>query len=356
MKKVLIAAGCVVFSVMSSSKTMAADLKFDQLFSFGDSLSDTGNLFTLSTTFPGGPFPVTTVAGSTQPAYSPGRFSNGDIWVDYFSKQIGQQTPTPFASLNPTTIPAGGVNFAFGGAQTGKENSPPNFPKEFKIPGVLGQVGLFQQNSPNLPVSSNAIYSFWGGSNDYFAGNTNVNEIVGNLTTSISSLAQGGAKNFLVFNLADLGETPLAKREGLTKGLNFLTQQHNELLASALNSLRDKNPELNIYSVDVNTLFRTARNNPSQFKFDNVTGTCVTGNFAGVTSICNDPNSFLFFDDVHPSSRAHELIANAALAAVKGGNKSIPEPSMGLGVLTLASLGAFRVLKRKSKKLVKNRA
>jgi phospholipase/lecithinase/hemolysin len=125
MKKVLIAAGCVVFSVMSSSKTMAADLKFDQLFSFGDSLSDTGNLFTRT----GGLFPVRTVNNSTQPAYSPGRFSNGDIWVDYFSKQIGQQTPTPVASLNPTTIPAGGVNFAFGGAQTGESNSPPNFPE-----------------------------------------------------------------------------------------------------------------------------------------------------------------------------------------------------------------------------------
>jgi phospholipase/lecithinase/hemolysin len=220
---------------------------------------------------------------------------------------------------------------------------------------VLGQVDLFQQNSPNLPVSSNAIYSIWGGSNDYFAGNTNVNGIVGNLTTSISSLAQGGAKNFLVFNLPDLGETPLAKREGVTQELNLLTQLHNEQLVTTLNSIRAKNPELNIYSVDVNTLFRTTRNNPKPFGFENVTDTCVNGNFAGVTSICDNPNSFLFFDDVHPSSRAHELIANAALAAVKGGNKSIPEPSMGLGVLTLASLGAFRVLKRKSKskKLVK---
>ncbi len=340
MKKVLLAAGCVIFSVMSSSKAMAAN--FSQFFVFGDSLSDTGNTFTAT----GGRIPVAT-SSSGQPAYSQGRFSNGPIWVDYFGQQIGKQ-PTPFVplQLNPSLGSTGGVNFALGGAQTGISSDFPGF--QANIPGVLGQVGLFSQQ-PNLPVDSNAIYSIFGGANDYFAGNTNVSQVVGNLTNSINLLAQKNAKNFLVFNLPDLGDTPFAKAENATGALNVLAQEHNKELASALDNLRTQRPDLNIYSVDINTLFNTVRANPEQFGFKDVVDACVTGNFLSVTNVCSNPDDFLFFDDIHVSSRTNSLIANAALASIKSGNKSVPEPSMGLGVLTLASLGAARVLKRKKK-------
>ncbi len=344
MKKVLVAAGCVIFSVMSSSKSMAADLNFSQFFVLGDSLSDTGNTFTAT----GGTIPVPTTT-SGQPAYFQGRFSNGPIWVDDFGQQIGKQ-PTPFASLglSPSLDGKNGVNFAAGAAQTGLSSTFPGI--KGNIPGVVGQVGLFRQS---VPVDPNAIYSIYGGANDYIFDNTNVSQVVGNLASSIGLLAQGGAKNLLVFNLPDIGESPFAKVRNLTQPLNALTQEHNRQLAVAIDNLRTLNPLLNIYSVDVNTLFKTVRSNPGQFGFTNVNDACVTGNSLSATSVCDNPNDFLFFDDVHPSSRAHSLIASAALASVKSYGKSIPEPSMGIGVLTLAGLGTVKVLKRKSKKLVK---
>jgi len=196
-----------------------------------------------------------------------------------------------------------------------------------------------------LPVDPNALYSVFGGANDYFAGNTNVNQVIQNLTNSVGSLAQGGAKNFLVFNLPDLGESPFGKSLGFPTQLNQLTQEHNRQLASAINNLRTSNPDLNIYSVDINTLFNTVRATPAKFGFKDVTNFCVTGNFAQVTNVCDNPDDFLFFDDIHPSSRAHNLIAQAALAAVNG--KTIPEPSAALGILALGALGAVGVRKRK---------
>lgn len=144
MKKVLVAAGCVVFSIMSASKAMAADLNFSQFFVFGDSLSDTGNTLTAT----GGTIPVPT-SSSGQPAYFQGRFSNGPIWVDDFGQKISK-TPTPFVplQLNPGLGSQGGVNFALGGAQTGRSSDFRGF--QNNIPGVVGQVGLFSQQ-PNLP-------------------------------------------------------------------------------------------------------------------------------------------------------------------------------------------------------------
>ncbi|GAX42851.1 GDSL family lipase [Tolypothrix sp. NIES-4075] len=339
MKKELVATGFAVFCFTLPQKAIAA--KFDALYVFGDSLSDTGNTFAATQ----GQIPVPTVNNSDRPAYISGRFSNGPIWVDYFGSQINQPglTPTPFVALlaNPNTIPQDGVNFALGGAQTGIVSSFPGF--QDNIPGVLGQVGLLRQN---LPVDPNALYSVFGGANDYFNGNTNVNQVVQNLTNSIGSLAQGGAKNFLVFNLPNLGDSPFGKRSGFTDQLNQLTQAHNQQLASAISSLRISNPDLNIYSVDINSLFNTVRATPAKFGFKDVTNPCVTGNFQQVTNICDNPDDFLFFDSVHPSSRTHNLIAKAALAAVNG--KTIPEPSAALGILALGALGAAKVLKRKS--------
>jgi phospholipase/lecithinase/hemolysin len=338
MKKELVATGFVLFCFTLPQKAIAA--KFDALYVFGDSLSDTGNTFTATQ----GRIPVPTVNNSDRPAYISGRFSNGPIWVDYFGSQINQPglTPTPFVALlaNPNTIPTDGVNFALGGAQTGIVSSFPGF--QDNIPGVLGQVGLLRQN---LPVDPNALYSVFGGANDYFNGNTNVNQVVQNLTNSIGSLAQGGAKNFLVFNLPNLGESPFGKRSGVADQLNQLTQAHNQQLASAISNISTSNPNLNIYSVDINTLFNTIRATPAKFGFKDVTNPCVTGNFQQVTNICDNPDDFLFFDSVHPSSRTHKLIAKAALAAVNG--KTIPEPSAALGMLALGALGAAGVLKRK---------
>lgn len=346
MKKFLITVGCTVISVMSASRAVAADLNFSQFFVFGESLSDTGNVFTATTAL-GNPIPVpTTTLG--QPAYFNGRFSNGPIWVDYFGQQIGKQ-PTPYL-LSTVAGTQGGVNYAFGAAETGVQsiNAP--------VPGILGQVGLFN-TQPNVPVDSNAIYSILGGANDYTSAFTrgiapNVSQVVENLTTSINLLAQKNAKNFLVFNLPDIGDTPLAKANNLTQPLNALVQQHNSQLATALNGLRSQRPDLNIYSVDFNSLFKTIRSNPEQFGFTNVNDACLTGNNTLATNVCSNPNEYVFFDDVHPSSAAHRLLANAALASIKSGNKSIPEPSITLGLLTLAGLGAARVVKRKNKKLI----
>ena len=79
---------------------------FDKVYVFGDSLSDTGNVLT----FTGGQFP-------TSP-YAPGRFSNGDIWIDYLTGQLNL-TVDPFA----TDMAADdGTNFAVGGATSGYDN------------------------------------------------------------------------------------------------------------------------------------------------------------------------------------------------------------------------------------------
>jgi phospholipase/lecithinase/hemolysin len=70
-------------------------------------------------------------------------------------------------------------------------------------------------------------------------------------------------------------------------------------------------------------------NNPSAYGFTHVTSACYTGS---LTTLCANPSQYLFFDDFHPTTAAHAIIAQGFLAAV-------PEPStlllMGFGVVLL---------------------
>ncbi|WP_392534905.1 SGNH/GDSL hydrolase family protein [Nostoc sp. C117] len=338
MKKQVVAAGFVLFSFMLSPKASAAS--FSNFFVFGDSLSDTGNVFAAT----GGLIDPTT-AFPKNPPYFQGRFSNNRVWVDYLGNELGLK-PTPYLISNPA-IPNQGLNFAVGGASSGQGNAVvPSAP----LPGVLRQVGLLTQPvvQANQKLDPNALYAVWGGANDYVFGQaTNATQTVKNLSDAIGLLASSGAKNILVFNLPDLGKIPLALATGQSNNLTALTNDHNQKLAEELDKFSN-NPNLNLISVDVSSVFNQIQANPGEFGFKNVTSPCVVGNFQTIISVCSQPNDYLFFDSVHPTTNAHKLIADAALAAIEA--KSVPEPAINLGILALTAFGAMGTLKCQQKR------
>ena len=78
--------------------------RFSEIVVFGDSDSDTGNVYELS--------------GEMQPKSPPyfeGRWSNGPVWVEYLAERFDVAAPMP--SL------LGGKNYAYAGAKTGVDGS-----------------------------------------------------------------------------------------------------------------------------------------------------------------------------------------------------------------------------------------
>ncbi|MEO1430180.1 MAG: SGNH/GDSL hydrolase family protein [Cyanobacteria bacterium J06632_19] len=342
MKKALTTAGFVLFSLMLPCKAMASN--FSQFYVFGDSLSDTGNIFTAT----GGlENPETAIPPS--PPYSQGRFSDGDIWVDFVGDEIGL-TPTTFIPPQ-TNISTDGVNFSIGGSSSGLDNA---LAPGLSLPGVLGQVGLFTQNlqANNQKADPNGLYAVWGGANDYLFGNvTDINQTVENLSNAIGSLAQAGAKNIAVFNLPDLGKTPFAIATNNSAPLTQLAVAHNAALEQSLSNF-EANPNVNIIPVDVNSLFSRVVANPGEFGFtQNPAIPCVVGDFSNISSVCDNPNEFIFFDAVHPSSKSHRLVADATLRAIK--HETVAEPSTVLSTLTIGAIVTVEGLKRKRKKILR---
>lgn len=338
MKTKFIAASFITLSLMSPLKASAAN--FTGLYVFGDSISDTGNTFQLS-----GGLVDPSSAIPPSPPYEPGRFSNGSIWVDYVGDTLGLTT-TPITNLVPdlnfsrplnTPFPTQGINFAIGGANSGEGNS-----FGFPLPGVLQQVSAFQAllqvNQQSL--DPNALYAVSGGANDYLfpprSNDPNRPQPYTNISQAVSNLAAIGAKNILVFNLPDLGRIPASGTNGRNPAaLTQATLDFNSNLAKNLDEIRNTQ-QVNIIEIDIYSLVNRVLATPSEFGFENVTDACLSQ----FPNCINDPSKYFFWDDVHPTTDGHKLVAESVLAA------TTPESSTTIGVLFLGVLGAMSNIKR----------
>jgi thermolabile hemolysin len=255
------------------------DSQIEQLYVFGDSLSDDGNVFRAT----GGAYPP-------NPAYFKGRYSNGPVWVEQLANKLGLRTDRA-------------VNLAYGGATTANafENG---------VPGVLGQVQQFIKTHPQ--GDPKALYVVWGGANDYLSGAADPTGTVDNLSTAIELLSKTGAKRFLVANLPDLGRLPATRTTSTAHSLTNLTNAHNAYLSQALKSLKQKlGTDTEIATLDVNGLYREAIATPAKFGFTNVTNACLNN------ATCTQPNEFLFWDGIHPTTKAHQILADSAFSTLE---------------------------------------
>ena len=253
---------------------------------FGDSLSDVGTVFRLS----GGTYPP-------NPPYFQGRYSNGRVWVEYLAESLD-------LSSNQSN------NFAYGGSTTGINPGATQINYNNLVPDLLTQVKSFTQT--NQQANPNALYVIWAGANDYLQGVSSATVPLSNLTKAIASLHDFGAKKMIVGNLPDLGYLPATRTNGNSAYLSGLTQAHNQGLRRSLKILSQQRSDLQIATLDANKLYREAITNPTAFGFSNV----ISGCMAGLSSYGN-PDQFLFWDSIHPTTAAHRIIGKTALAAIQ---------------------------------------
>jgi phospholipase/lecithinase/hemolysin len=114
----------IMTCVLSAMVCGPAQADFTKLYVFGDSLSDDGNVYTLT----GGSFPPS-------PPYAQ-HFSNGPVAVDQLAGHLGIGL-TPFAT--------GGTNYAVGGATTGTENYLPTEYPPLGLGPALNNTGMQTQ-------------------------------------------------------------------------------------------------------------------------------------------------------------------------------------------------------------------
>ncbi|MEL6382634.1 MAG: SGNH/GDSL hydrolase family protein, partial [Cyanobacteria bacterium J06626_18] len=159
---------------------------------------------------------------------------------------------------------------------------------------------------------------------------------------------------FLVVNLPPLGEVPFANTldtltgQDISTVLNQLSTAHNDLLAAKLSTISQSQPETNITALNANALFTDILTNPEAFELTNATDACLLNFQPGFQfdGICENPDEFLFWDDVHPTTAAYQLVSDLALAELEDDAPptAVPEPATPLTTLLLGgmALGTFK--------------
>jgi len=273
--------------------TLASAAAYSNLFVYGDSLSDTGNIYFIS----GHTIPPS-------PPYYMGRFSNGPLAVEYLANSLH----------SPLT------SFAWGGATTGVGDSGDGGTQTtlgmFGLPGMLLQVqGSLSTIAPSAPTS---LFVVWGGPDDFITGGS-VAIGVGDILSIVGALQTVGATHILVPGMPDLGLTPAYYGDPSATAFSYAFDQ----------ALKANLPKGVAY-FDTFGFMHLVVSNPGAFGFTDVTDPCLVG-----LTPCANPNQYLFWDDLHPTTAADQILA-AQFA------KAVPEPStlimLGTSVVGLAGL------------------
>lgn len=276
---------------------------YSQTISFGDSMSDTGNMFEVTRKLGG--------IGLPTAPNDRGRFSDGQVVVEAMS--------------NALNLPL--LNYAFGGAQSGKGSLLPFYAMEH---GLLKQINDYLGNLGGITkrADANALYVIWTGPDDFYWGNniylkSTAVTVTANVKQGMTSLYKRGARHFFVPLMPDLSITPSARqhvklqRTYMADAKNRSIEYANALTAM-LKAFAKQYPDAKVRTFDTYT-YSQQRVAQAADEGYNVTDACYTPKFMGLPGdVCADPKQYLFWDTNHPTEAGSIVIGTAFAEAVVG--------------------------------------
>lgn len=265
----------------------------NEVYVIGDSLSDPGNFYALTGFWP------------PSPPYAM-RYSNGPVWAEYLARDLDVEVD----------------NLAYGGAFTGvylvggvplsnfnNVQYPTLFPR---LPGVTEEIEALLAENPK-GLSPKALYVVWAGPNDLFLGLAQpeampaiLAQAITNIADAVCRLGTAGGRHFMVGNMPDMSLTPFIRDLG-PEAQNQLSQviaQFNFGLEQTLAGLPDACAGT-VGVFDSSRVLHDVVASPAAYGLSNVTDACLTD-----TSLCANPDAYLFWDSVHPTTKVHQILSD----------------------------------------------
>ncbi|KAL0300684.1 UNVERIFIED_CONTAM: GDSL esterase/lipase [Sesamum radiatum] len=345
----------LIISFLTPASSSPPHLKYDSIFSFGDSLADTGNLLLSGArTFP---FIAKLPYGQTFFHYPTGRCSDGRLIVDFIAEAYGLPYLPPYLAVARGEKFEHGVNFAVAGATAldAKFFYDRNIGSQLLLTNdsLSVQLGWFRKLKSTLICSTKQdcagrfqkslfLVGEIGG-NDYnypfFAGGTIqqlkalVPLVVETIANATSVLIEEGAVELMVPGNLPIGcnavyltlfRTPnkaAYDRNGCLKAYNGFSKYHNSKLKLALENLRHKYPHAKIIYADYYAAAIRFFHTPHHYGFWNgaLVACCGGGgpyNFNNSamcgspgSKTCSDPTTYANWDGIHLTDSAYRVIA-----------------------------------------------
>lgn len=285
-----------ILAITLSSVGVAHAGDYSSVTFFGDSLTD------------GGYFkPILDKEESGQFTTNP-----DNTWATPFAESLG-------LTSTAQTLGGDGIgnNYAIGGARAGLDVEREGLP----VDSAKTQLDSYLENNS---VDSKGLYSVWIGANDLLAvvddlpnKDSIISEAVEHQVGIINKLHNNGANYILVPNIPDVGLTPYlsALGQGLQDFGTGMSAQYNDTLYSGI-----KQTGANVIPLDTFGLLQKVAKNPSAYGFSNMNEKAC-GSVSSLECGRDDikegaENSYFFADSIHPTGRAHKMIADYANAVV----------------------------------------
>ncbi|CAG8488250.1 4315_t:CDS:2 [Ambispora gerdemannii] len=283
---------------------------------FGDSLSDNGNQFaSTNNTIP------------PPDIYPKGRWTNDKTWVEYVADSLNvnlRDMAFGGATADNNIVKSENIIVKSENSSTGTHNK-----QKYELSSVKQQLDYFLQNGTE-PDKYQTTYMIW------------IENIIDSIQESLTRLSTSvGARKFLINNLPPLEITPLIQRHFTTdqqKQLKDLVISHNAQLEVMVKNFSLTSHRVTARVFDVYNLTNEILNDPDKYHFKNVKDPCLDyydGIFANSSSIsnssgidtstnvnntiqpCEERDSYLFWDRLHPTARAHHLLADKIVDYLK---------------------------------------
>lgn len=289
------------------------NLSFSKIVVFGDSISDSGNLHSWAR-IPNAP-------------YWNGRYSDGPVWVEYLSAFLSH-------------IPV--LNWSYAGAKTSGRLYAPDWISLAKswvrnsfTGSVEGYVTKYLANdNPSFEGLKDTLFIVWAGGNNYVEkgeGSQCLEENIAegpkqlqcsdrgvlekdiylktpslaieDLHRTLSALCDRGAKYIFIPPVPRVHATPWAKLANIVSITDRAVNEQIKLMDDLIDGLEDKYPDTKFIYPD---LGEAEHSLAKEYDLDNEDICLDLDNYK---KPCDDPKAKLYYDDIHPSSFVHCLIA-----------------------------------------------
>ncbi|XP_027367914.1 GDSL esterase/lipase At1g28590-like [Abrus precatorius] len=345
---------------------LSTSCPYASIFSFGDSLADTGNLY-FSSLAPchhcfSPPY------GETFFHHPSGRCSDGRLIIDFIAESLGLPLVKPyfgikkFGGMGDWNV-SGGANFAVVGATA--------LDSEFFEERGIGistnyslnvQLNWFKELLPALCNSSadchkvleNSLFLAGEiGGNDFnypLFGRKSIVEVktfvpyvINAIASAVHELIDLGARTLMVPGNLPLGCSAVYltlyetvdknqyDQYGCLKWLSEFAEYYNQKLQSAIDRLRELHPHANIIYADYYNAALPLYQYPTYFGFTGLKSCCEMGGTydfnasasCGSPSVvaCDDPSQYIGWDGVHLTEAAYRFIAEGLI----NGPYSLPQ-------------------------------
>jgi phospholipase/lecithinase/hemolysin len=324
----LILIGALVAIALLSAQTFAKQSNVERVVTFGASLSDTGNAFiwlsqpenqSCGTPLNVPPYDELDDLLTPGGPYARGghHFTNGATWVEGLARYLALAGNARPAFQNPGLKAS---NYAVGGAR-----AVADYPCRFNLPA---QVSAYLADFP--ATSDRTLIAIEIGGNDVRDAlvaaallrqdpTPYIQNALGSLADSVTRLYFHGARRFVLLNVPDVGKTPAVRMldqayPGIAGFAGLLSHGYNTGLDDVVQGLNLALPGIDVRVLDAHAMLNAVVADPATYGFLNATEACVTPNQPPFS--CKRPDTYAFWDGIHPTKALHELVAQQAIELI----------------------------------------